>query len=105
MIGIGVLAVSLFATSFVFGFLFLLAFAGFRLFSQRASCLQQRNPQCILTPISISNSSNTGPQLARQVLRGPAQSPAGAFLRPLVDMLNEGVLLDGLKNARCVIVI
>lgn len=36
------------------------------------------------------------------MLRRPAQSPAGAFLRPLMDMLNEGVLLDGLKNARCV---
>jgi hypothetical protein len=35
MIGVGVLAVSLFATSFVFAFLFLLAYAGYRLFSQR----------------------------------------------------------------------
>lgn len=36
------------------------------------------------------------------MLRRPAQSPAGAFFRPLMDMLNEGVLIDGLKNARCV---
>lgn len=43
MIGIGVLAVSLFATSFVFGFLFLLAFAGFRLFSQRTYPLHLSN--------------------------------------------------------------
>lgn len=45
MIGVGVLAVSLFATSFVFGFLFLLAFAGFRLFSQRKCARHDGVPQ------------------------------------------------------------
>lgn len=77
MIGMGVLAFAVFSASFVFGFLFLLAFAAFRLFSQR-------------------------PHLARQVLQRPAQTPAGAFLRPFLDMVTEGVMMDGLKNARCV---
>ena len=38
----------------------------------------------------------------RQVLRRPAQSPAGAFLRPLLAMVTEGMMMDGLKNARYV---
>ncbi len=55
MIGVGILAVSLFATSFVFGFLFLLAFAAFRIFSQRAC-------RAVLCRLSVGRS---GSQLNR----------------------------------------
>ncbi|KAM3571115.1 hypothetical protein VYU27_006826 [Nannochloropsis oceanica] len=76
VIGVGVLAVSLFATSTAFAVLFLVAFAGFKLLNRQ-------------------------PHLMRQVMR--RQRPPGAppsFFGPLIDMMTDGVMLDGLKNAR-----
>jgi hypothetical protein len=76
VIGVGVLAISLFATSTVFAVLFLVAFAGFKLLNRQ-------------------------PHLMRQVMRrqrAPGAPPS--LFGPLIDMMTDGVLLDGLKNAR-----
>lgn len=76
VIGVGALAVTLFATSTVFAVLFLVAFLGYKLFNRQ-------------------------PNLMRQVMRRqrPAGSPPSLF-GPLLDMMTDGMLFDGLKSAR-----
>lgn len=74
IIGVGVLATFLFATSTVFAVLFLVAFAGFKLLNRQ-------------------------PHLLRQVLRPKRGAPPSIF-GPFVEMMSDGMLLDGLKNAR-----